>query len=225
MSAEHDIRADGYYDGDFALRRRRAASGLQRRSRVLWVLIWACSAVVLALVVMFMFYAGLFERTEGALTAKPGELSEAANVGELKFTGYDKKNQAYAITSDAAEQDEERPNIVHLKKVNAEMKLSGSGDVVFVTADKGTLDTEADTVRLDDNVRLKSTSGFTAELRTALVQLKKGEVNSGEPVVVHTPDGTIWANGLDLWERGKRIVFKDRVRVIFEVDDDTENAG
>ncbi len=225
MSAEHTTRADRYYDNDYSMQRRRAAaSSLGRRSRVLWVLIWGCAVIVVVLVITFMFYAGLFESGGGTKVLKRGEISESVNAGDLKFTGFDKKNQAYTITANSADQDDTHPNIIHLNQVKAEMKLSGSGDVINVTADRGTYDTETETVRLDDNIKLTSTGGFTAELSTAEVLLKKGRVHSEKPVVVHMSKGTIWSNAVDLWERGKRIVFKDRVRVVFEVKAEDADA-
>lgn len=217
MSADQATGADGHYDYDFATdRRRTATASLHWRKRIIMVMVWACAAVGAGLIITFLIYSGVFEEAPENPVADAREVSETATVGDLKFTGFDKKNQAYSITANSAEQDEEQPNIIYLDQVRAEMKLKRSGDVVFVTADRGTYDTEAETVRLDTNVRLKSTSGYTAELTSADIGLKEGRVKSDDPVKVSTARGTIWANALDMWDKGKRVLFKNRVRVLFQ---------
>ena len=226
MSADQATRADGLYEYDFAPdRRRAAAASVQWRKRVVWFMVWACAAIVLALIIIFMFYSGMFERRDDTPVAKQGEIADTVNVGDLKFTGFDKKNQAYSITADSAEQDDDQPNIIYLDQVRAEMKLKGSGDVIFVTSDRGTYDTEAETVRLEDNIKMRSTSGYTAELHTADIELKHGRVRSEDPVVVSTSRGTIWSNGLDLQDRGKRILFKNRIRVLFQMKNQKADSG
>ena len=220
MSADQATGADRHYDYDIATdRRRAAAASLHWRSRIITAVVWTCAAVAAALLITFLVYSGVFESGPENPVVEPGEISESATVGDLKFTGFDRKNQAYAITADGAEQDEEQPNVIYLDKVRAEMKLRRSGDVIFVTADRGTYDTEAETVLLETNVKLKSTSGYTAELNTADIALKDGRVRSDDPVVVSTSRGTIWANALEMWDKGKRVLFKNRIRVLFEPKD------
>lgn len=220
MSADQATGADGHYEYDFATDRRRAASAsLHWRKRFLMVMVWACAAFVVGLIVTFLIYSGVFEQAPEKPVADAKEVSETATVGDLKFTGFDRKNQAYSITADAAEQDDEQPNIIYLDQVRAEMKLRKSGDLIEVTADRGIYDTEAETVRLETNIKLNSTSGYTAELSTADIGLKEGSVRSDDPVVVSTERGTIWANALEMWDKGKRVVFKKRIRVLFQPKD------
>ncbi len=226
MSADQATRSDGHYEYDFASDRRRAATASVRwRKKVLLAMVWGCAAFVIALALTFLIYSGLFEGDVEKAPVNEREIADTVNVGDLKFTGFDKKNQAYSIIADSAEQDEERPNIIYLNQVRAEMKLRRSGDVIFVTADRGTYDTEAETVRLENNVKLKSTSGYTADLRIADIGLKEGRVQSDEPVVVSMSRGTIWSNGLEMWDKGKRILFKNRIRVLFQVKDEKADSG
>lgn len=227
MSADQTTGADGNYRYDFAPEQRRVApASFQWRRHVLKFLIWTCSAVLAVLIVVFLFYAGIFESSAPDQPAEKVEVSgEAVNVGDLKFTGFDKKNQAYTISAATAEQDENEPNIVHLTRVEAELKVAKSGDVIFVQSDTGRYDTDAETVRLSDNINLKSTSGFSAKLSEAEVHLKAGRVHSDQPVAVTMPNGTIEANGVDIFERGKRIVFKNRIRLEYQLGDGKADSG
>lgn len=227
MSAEQTTGADGSYRYDFAPEQRRTApASFQLRRNILKFLVWTCTAVLAVLIAVFLFYAGVFESEVPDKPVEKADVSgEAVNVGDLKFTGFDKKNQAYTISAASAEQDETEPNIVHLTRVEAELKVAKSGDVIFVHADTGRYDTDAETVLLSDNVRLKSTSGFSAKLEVADVHLKAGRVRSDRPVAVTMPNGTIEANGVDIFERGKRIVFKNRIRLEYQLDDGKADSG
>lgn len=217
MTAEQSTRADVHYDYEPAPGRRRPADALRRRNRAIRFMVWACGGGGIALVVTFAVFAGLFESEAPRDTAAvPKAAKKSLNVGELQFTGFDKKNQAYAIAAKSAEQDQDQPNIIYLSQVRAELKMRKSGDVVFVKADRGTYDTDAETMMLNDNIKLLTTNGYTANLQSAKVWLDDGRVQSTQPVVVRMSNGTIWANGVDLWDRGKRIVFKKRVRVLFQ---------
>lgn len=226
MSADQATGADEHYGYDLASNRRRTVSAALRwRARVIWFMVWGCAAVVLVLVITFLTFSGIFETSESDVVDLQDVATESVNVGDLKFTGFDRKNQAYAITADAATQDEDRPNIVYLDNVRAEMRFRGSGDTVFVTAERGIYDTEAESVRLETNIRMTSTSHYTAELASAEVFLKEGRVRSDEPVVVTTSSGKLWSNGLDMWDKGKRILFRNRVRVRYDVKDRPAGDG
>lgn len=226
MTAEHTTRAETHYGYELAPGRKRAASALRRRNRAIRFMTWACAALGAGLVVTFAIFAGLFESDTPVVKAvAPQEAKQTLNVGELQFTGFDKKNQAYAIAADTAEQDKDQPNIIHLHQVRAEIKVRGSGDVIFVKANIGKYDTDAETLELADNIKLLSTNGYTAELQSAQVWLDEGRVHSAHPVVVRMSNGTIWSNAVDLWDRGKRIVFKNRVRVLFQERGGKADAG
>lgn len=217
MTADHTTPAGTHYGYELAPGRKRAAGMLRRRNRAIRFMAWACATLCAGLVVTFFIYAGVFESDTPVVQATvPQDATQSLNVGDLQFTGFDKKNQAYAIAADAAEQDKDQPNLIHLKQVRAEIKVRGSGDVIFVKANRGKYDTDAETLELNDNIRLLTTNGYTADLQSALVWLDEGRVHSAHPVVVRMSNGTIWSNAVDLWDRGKRIVFKNRVRVLFQ---------
>jgi LPS export ABC transporter protein LptC len=196
----------------------RTARGMRRRRTILGAMVWIAGGGVVAFGAMFLFYAGMFDFAELA----PPQLGagerhvDTLTMGQLQFTGFDKKNQAYSLAADSAEQDRDRPNIIHLTNVRAELKLAGSGNVVKVRADIGTYDTQSETMSVERNIKVITTQGFTALLETATITLKDGAVTSHDPVVVNTTTGgTLWANGMRLWDNARHIQFTNRVRAEF----------
>lgn len=217
MTAESTPRTDAHYGYELAPGRQRAAGALRRRNLAIRFMVWACAGVGVGLMITFITYAGFFESDAPVVKAlAPQDAKQSLNVGDLQFTGFDKKNQAYAIAAQSAEQDKDQPNVIHLQQVRAEIKVRKSGDVIIVKANSGTYDTDAETLELNDDIKLVTSNGYTADLQSAKVWLDDGRVHSAQPVVVRMANGTIWSNAVDLWDRGKRIVFKNRVRVLFQ---------
>jgi len=188
---------------------------------------WIMGAVLIGLIVTFMAYAGLFDFDEPAPPeiTSPIENSDTLTMGDAQFTGFDKRNQAYALAASEAQQDAENPNVIYLTQVRGEIKVRGSGEVVIVRADRGVYDTETEVLQLASNIKVVTTGGITARLSTATVTLIDGLVVSDEPVTVFSKDGTVWANGLRMWDNAERILFTNRVRMLIDNGDGKADAG
>ena len=70
-----------------------------------------------------------------------------------------------------------------------------------------------------------TTNGYTASLKSAKIWLKDGRVISSDPVVVNMSNGTIWSNGVEMWDNGERIRFTNRIRVLFQGRGTKTDAG
>ncbi len=205
----------------------RLARSLRWRNRWITIMAWVAGATLVGLVTTFLAYAGLFSASvpEVPEIADAEIVSDTLTMGDAHFTGFDKRNQAYAISAAAAEQDRDNPNVIYLETVRAELKLRRSGDVVLVSADSGIYDTDTEVLVLSSNIKVLTTHDLTAQLSTATVTLNDGYVTSDDPVTVISKDGTIVANGVRMWNNAQRILFTNRVRVIFEGDDGKADAG
>lgn len=168
----------------------------------------------------FAYNTGMFaSREEPVPAAQRVEVSQkSVRMTAPKVTGFDRKAQAYQINAESARQDEDEPHIVHMEKVIADLKLKTSSDVVRVTADRGIYDNDAETLQLDGNVIVTSTSGYTANLERASVWMKEGRMASDRPVMVTAPAGTIVANGLEMTGDGASIRFLNRATMVFRGD-------
>jgi lipopolysaccharide export system protein LptC len=222
------VRPHGQHGFDFSPQsHERAARAIRRRNRWLGVMLWLAGGGLVSLIGTFLFYAGVFDFSVPAppVIAEAEEVADTLTMGDLHFTGFDKHNQAYAISADSAQQDRDQPNIIYLENVRAELKVRGSGDIVFVRADSGVYDSEADQLYVSSNIKVMTTNGFTARLETATVTLGEGHVSSDDPVVVSTEQGTVWSNGLRLWDNARRIQFVNRMRLQYGVSSGRSDAG
>ncbi len=210
------LRAPPGYD--FAPRNNaHTARAIRRRNRWLSVMVWVAAGGLIGLVAVFLFYAGVFDLSAPSApeVGEQDPIADTLTLGDLHFTGYDSQNQAYAISADSAEQDRDDPSIIYLDNVRAELKIEGSGDIIIVRADGGVFNSELDQMELMDNIKVVTTNGYTAWLETASVSLGEGLVISDDPVVVTHEQGTVWAQGIRMWENAQHIEFINRVRVEF----------
>ena len=177
-----------------------------------------CLALGVCLVLWFFIQAGLFEEE-----AKPVQTSKSAKGAEISskesvmlapvFTGFDKNNQPYSVSAKSARRDEARPDTVFLDEVKGELKLRKSGDVVVMTADRGTYASDSKKLDLTGTVRMISTGKYSARTDSAKVNLTDKGLRSESPVNVVFSDGVIDANGVQLWDAGERILFFNGVRL------------
>ncbi len=177
-----------------------------------------CIAVGVALVCWFFIQAGLFEEA-----AKPVQTSKSAKGAQISakqsvmlapvFTGFDNNNQPYSVSAKSARRDESNPDTVYMDEVKGELKRRKSGDLVVMTADRGTYRSDSKNLDLTGTVRMISTGKYSAKTDSAKVNLSKKSLRSETPVNVVFSSGVIDANGVELWDAGERILFFNGVRL------------
>lgn len=123
-----------------------------------------------------------------------------------RIAGITRDKRAYEMTAETAVQDITRPDVVELQNLRAKMEMQDS-DVVVITAKSGTYNTKGDNVVLREHVVVTSAQGFNAKLREAVVDMKKGNVVSEQPVDIKMPTGTIKANGMEIVDSGDVVRF------------------
>ena len=65
-----------------------------------------------------------------------------------------------------------------------------------------------------------SANGYNAKLREAVVDMKKGNVVSGQPVEIKLPTGNLTANGMEIVDSGDVVRFTNGV--VFNLDGSSE---
>ncbi len=177
---------------------------------------WGAIAAGLALMASFFWQAGVFN----ALVPKPPaapvvvDNPEQGAATTATVTGFDKQNQPYSFSSKTALQDKTEPHKVHLTVVAGRFRRN-SGEIITLAANGGLYDTDAKTLDLDGKVHIVSEGRFTADMDRAHVDTTTKKMTSDTAVVVVFGSGTINANGLEITDDGKNILFKDRVRAKF----------
>ena len=158
----------------------------------------------------------------------PGELGKLVIKGTKitmqapKLTGYTSDARPYEFTANAAAQDITKPDLVELDQIHATMGMADKSTVVM-TAPSGIYDMKGNTLTLNDDIVLVSSTGYAARLTEALVDMKSGNVVSNKPVKVKLLNGTLDGQRMDITEKGDTIRFEG-VTMVLHPDKNTDKA-
>lgn len=205
--------------GDFE-RLYRSAIRHSRHVRWLRIGVPASIAAVLLVVVGLNYLPPI-----GGLRL-PGELGSLVIHGtkitmqQPRLTGFTVDSRAYEFSADAAAQDITKPNLVELEKLHAKMEMQDKSNVEM-TADTGFYDAKTEILTLNDNIVLVSSTGYEGRLKTAVIDVRKGNVVSDQPVAIKMLNGFLNAKRLDITDNGSVIRFGD---VSMTLQTETNNA-
>jgi lipopolysaccharide export system protein LptC len=208
------------YNADDTDRLLQAAS---RRARLAPILSWVVTALGLGLVAIFLLQAGLFS----VLRPKPKPATPTVEMPEQivgsfsRIAGFDSEKQPYEVTAKKGYQDKEKANLVHLESLVATFRRS-SGQSYEVSSNAGLFDSKAKEMDLEGQVIIMEAGRFTAVMEKAHIVMEKKNLVSNVPVVVEMSSGTIRANGMQITNGGKNILFLNGVKARFT---ETESKG
>jgi lipopolysaccharide export system protein LptC len=161
------------------------------------------------------------EVNEMTKDSKPQSTSDV-KVQKVQYNGVDANNRPYSITADSASQPQkvepapspaatadDGETIVNLRKPYADMTLS-DGAWVALQADNGVFHRDAGTVDLSGNVTLFHDTGLSFETDAATVDLKNDFARGDQPVEGQNADGQLAAQGFEVRDGGKTILFTGR---------------
>jgi lipopolysaccharide export system protein LptC len=134
-----------------------------------------------------------------------------------RLSGFTSDSRAYELSAEAAAQDLTKPNIVELRKLHAKIELKDK-TMVEMSAVSGLYDTKGDTIKLEHDIQLNSSSGYKGRLREALVDIGKGHVVSNQPVDLDFLQGTLNANRLEIVDSGDLVRFDGGVNMVLMLD-------
>jgi lipopolysaccharide export system protein LptC len=123
-----------------------------------------------------------------------------------RLTGFTHDARAYELTADTAAQDMTKPDIVELRNIRAKVQMQDRSSMEM-TALSGIYDSKGETLKLDQNILLNSSTGYQGRLSEAMIDIRKGNVVSEHPVEVKMLQGTLNANRLDIVESGDLVRF------------------
>jgi len=123
-----------------------------------------------------------------------------------RLAGFTSDARAYELTADTAAQDMTRPDIVELRNIRAKVEMQDKTSMEM-TAVSGIYDAKGETLKLDREILLRSSTGYQGRLSEALIDIHKGNVVSEHPVEVKLLQGTLNANRLDILDSGDLVRF------------------
>ena len=175
-------------------------------------------ALLLALGIagLFFYQAGSFQSLLPDPADAPPVTVEAdkTTVVTTDVGGFDKDKLPFQITADKAVQDEKTPNLVRLEKVTGTFKRV-SGQLLKVTAEAALYDSDKRILDLERNVELVLDGNVTARLKSARVNVADKSLRADVPVDVVLRNGEVKANGFEISDDGKRILFLNGVKSRF----------
>jgi lipopolysaccharide export system protein LptC len=196
--------ASGRSDTDVIYRRALRHSGHVRWLRVG---VLSCIAALLLAVVAANYMPSLGE------IRLPGELGKLVIKGTKitmqapKLAGYTNDARPYEFTANAAAQDIMKPDLVELDQVHAKMGMADKS-TVEMTAPSGVFDMKGNTLTLNDDIAVVSSTGYAARLTEALVDMKTGNVVSNKPVKVKLLNGALNGQRMEITDKGDVIRFE-----------------
>jgi lipopolysaccharide export system protein LptC len=123
-----------------------------------------------------------------------------------RLSGFTSDARAYELTADTAAQDMTKPDIVELRNIRAKVEMQDKSSMEL-RAITGVYDAKGEMLKLDRNIEINSSTGYQGRLREALIDIRKGNVVSEQPVEVKMLQGTLNANRLDILDSGDLVRF------------------
>jgi lipopolysaccharide export system protein LptC len=99
-----------------------------------------------------------------------------------------------------------KPDMVELHNIRAKVEMQDK-TTMEMTAVTGLYDAKGETLQLDREIVLNSSTGYQGRLSEAMVDIRKGNVVSEHPVEVRMLQGTLNANRLNIVDSGDIIRF------------------
>lgn len=154
------------------------------------------------------FTIGGMEASVGRVELRPDSL----RMVNPKLEGADKKNGSYLITADYADQDVKSPSQIQLSGIKAEMN-NVTRDWSRLSAEKGLYDTKAETLTIENDIRVATSSGMSGLLQRAAIDMKSQTLRSDAPVAFEMINGTVRAATMELRSADRVLTFRGNVRV------------
>lgn len=227
----NDPSARGYW----ALSRgnsERAFRAARRHSIVVRVLRLALPAVVVltTLAVVLVTYFNPL-RMLGKLPIDVGNLvisGTKITMEQPRLAGFTRDARAYELSAEAAAQDLTKPDIIELKKIHAKIEMQDKSSVEM-TAVSGLYDSKSETLKLNQDILLTSSTGYEGRLSEATIDIRKGNVVSEHPVEIKLLQGTLDAKRLEIADSGDVIRFDGGVKMVLMLNqpakDEPDNAA
>ncbi len=184
--------------------------------RIPTILAWIVMLATIGLGLTFFIRAGLFAALVKPDTkpAKTVSSPKLIKTGKSTINGFDSDGQPYRLTAQSTLQDADNQDIVNMKFVTG-ILTQNDGKQLTAKALEGRYDTVAKRLQLTNQVQLAKKGDYTAIMDKAMVFLDEKRLRSDVPVFVTFDRGTISANGMEITENGKRILFFNRVKAKF----------
>ena len=134
-----------------------------------------------------------------------------------KLVGVDENNRPFRIEAKSARQAGPNADSITLIEPKANITLD-SGNWVAISAKRGIYSQKAKSLRLVGTVNVFHDANYTFKTEEATIDLKTRDAWGTKPVNGTAPSGKIAAEGFRVLEKGQRVIFTGKARVILYVN-------
>ncbi|HRK25323.1 MAG TPA: LPS export ABC transporter periplasmic protein LptC [Beijerinckiaceae bacterium] len=185
-----------------------------------WIPIACFGAIALTAVGRFLNpFASLPQDVSVSSVALEGS---RLTMEQPKLSGFKRDAKAYEVVADSAVQDIRKPNVVELNKPVARIEMQ-KGTWARLSAKTGVYDATGETLKVTDQVNIKTDTGLEMKLQRAEIAFKPGTMASDAPAEVVLPNGWVKSDRLSILDHGKVAVFEGNVKS--EFIDNAPDAG
>jgi lipopolysaccharide export system protein LptC len=191
-------------DADRAFRAARRHSRLVRILRITVPVTVVIGLIIVALVTYFnplRMLAKLPINIDNLVVS-----GTKVTMEQPRLAGFTSDARAYELVADTAAQDMTKPDIVELRNIRAKVEMQDKTSMEM-TAVSGIYDAKGETLKLEREILLRSSTGYQGRLSEAMIDIRKGNVVSEHPVEVKMLQGTLNANRLDIFDSGDVVRF------------------
>jgi len=194
----------------------RAFRAARRHSRLVRMLRISIPAVVVlgtTVIVLITYFNPL--RMLGQLPIDVGSLVVSGSkitMEHPRLSGFTNDARAYELSADAAKQDLTKPDLIELRNLRATVEMQDKATIEML-ATTGTYDSKGEMLKLDQNIMLSSSTGYSGHLSEAMIDIRKGYVVSKHPVELQLLQGTLNANRLEIIDSGDLVRFDGGVNM------------
>ena len=191
----------------------RAARRHSRQVRMLRISIPAVVVLGTTVIVLITYFNPL--RMLGHLPIDVGSLVVSGSkitMEHPRLSGFTNDARAYELSADAAKQDLTKPDLIELRNLRATVEMQDKATIEML-ATTGTYDSKGEMLKLDQNIMLSSSTGYSGHLSEAMIDMRKGYVVSKHPVELQLLQGTLNANRLEIIDSGDLVRFDGGVNM------------
>ncbi|KQZ15955.1 LPS export ABC transporter periplasmic protein LptC [Mesorhizobium sp. BE184] len=129
-----------------------------------------------------------------------------------KLEGFTKQNLPYSMNAIRAVQDASKENIIELEGIDAKLPIDEK-TTATINAARGIYDRENNTIDLDSAVTVSTNDGMVVKLKSAFLDMGKGNMKTNDPVDITRDGSRISSDTMSVENNGKILIFEKRVRV------------
>jgi lipopolysaccharide export system protein LptC len=133
------------------------------------------------------------------------------------MAGFTSDKRPYEVSARNARQDVTDPTNIDMEYIKGKIEMDDKS-IVDLDARRGNFNNKTQLLHLQENIFLKSSTGYEARLTDAVIDMDKSAVRSDQPVKVKLLNGNLDAQNLEIIDNGALVTFGGGVSMDLNLD-------